>query len=447
MCTFSLTLKNKEKMPAPTVEKTFEHRDAARILDMAGPSGPPPHASFAAVNGKIKAAHQSASFLGHTRSIRTTQESATPTEAFASSEQFSTFVLPKLEGSLEEVLLEVFYTYKHTTGSTKATRQHPSYSLIDRCEVFLDGSNTASEIVSSDSMMLEYIFAENADDKVIRSHEYGFSNEINGRVRSGDLVAEANLATSTSVSVKRTFPLRTCLRHARLSTAFIANDIKIKIFWSGVPAVTVEAGTGVSSTLVDANLICIESQYDTDTSAQISKLYNSSQGVHYNTIARSESEHTQPSGATGSEQTTVLNQHTSYCAAACVYWKDSSIGLTVGSTTNSMKFFPMNDVHGSGLDDGSLWIEDEANKQVVRKSDIAFHKTHTYGHCNFEGQRSGFDGFIFIPHSFDVQGAIEHGNRSGGMAYSDAGRWKFIYERATAHNATTSQTLVYVTFC
>jgi hypothetical protein len=432
-------------MPA-VIEKLYSHRDAVKILEHAAPTGPPPHAAFAVANGRVKPVHQTTQFMGHLRTIRVTQESATPTSAFASSEQFSVFVLPKVEGSLDEMLFEVSYTYKHTTGSSKVTRQHPSYSLIDRVEVFLDGGNTASEIISGETMALEWIFVDPVVDKEITSHEYGYTNEINGRVRSADLIAEATLASATSVSVKRTFPLRTCLSHARLSTAFIDNEIKIRVYWSGVAPVSVENGTGVSGTLVDANLICTESMFDSDTSATIAKLYGSSAGVHIDTIARSESEHTQPSGATGSEQTETLNQHTSYCAAAVVFWRDSSIGLTVGSTANTMRVFPHTVVHGSSLDNGTYLLEDEQNKQVIRRDTHAYHKAYGYNHCNFQGQRSGYTGFVWIPHSFDVQSALQHGARTGGLAYSDQGRWKFIYERSTAHNSSTTQTLVYTSF-
>lgn len=435
-------------MPQATVEKTYAHRDAAKILEHAGPTSAPVHGTFAVSNGKVKPIHQAESIFGHPRTIRVVQENATPTSAFSSSEQFSTFILPSTEGPIEQLLLEIDFKVRHGTGSAKHVAVHPTYSLIDRIEVFLQNNNTADEIVSGEAMAIRRLFTTPDGERRLDGHEYGYGNSETGQERDDDLPAAVSLNSATDKTYKRTIELKCCLSHARLATAFLRSDIKIKVYWSGtVPATFASGTTGTEATLIGCDMLVVESQFDSNTAAEMSRLYNSSQGVHYGTIATTESEHVQSSGASGSEVVETLNQHTSYAAAALVYWRDTAVGASLTNLPSTgYKPFPFNVIH-TGIDDTKVELEDENNRAVVQQQTALYQRVHPYMHCNFQGNRSDHLGFVWIPHSFDTQGAIALGQRTGGVAYSDAGKWKFKYQRGTAHNNVSTQTLVYTSFC
>jgi hypothetical protein len=440
-------------MPTPSVERIYQHRDAGKILASAAATGPPIHASFAAVNGKIRPAHQASQTHGHPRTVRVIAESALPTQPFSSSEQHVLFQLPALEGALEDCILDVEFTVRHTTGSNRKFRMHPAYSIIDRVEVFFEG-NTAEETVSGEAQMLEYIYSVPNEQKVATAHDIGFATDetgngranIDGRIRSDDLLDEVDLATGTDRTQKFRIPLKTCLSHSRICTAFLNQPVRIKVYFSGtLPCTFKSTATGTSATLSKCDLLCVESCFDSDTLASISKLYQSSTGVTVATIARSESEHVIPAGSAGTEQTTVLNQHTSYCAGACAYWIDSAKGLTVDSDANAMKVFPFNGLTVSN--NAAYRIEDEMGKDILQKVDHEEQRNINFSHCNFPLAAIDYrDQYVFLPHSYDLQGSLEHGLRQGGLAYNADGRWKFVLNRGTSHNVATL-TFKYITFC
>jgi hypothetical protein len=446
------------QMPG-TVEHVNQHREAAKFFDIAGASHPPPHTSFVAANNKIRPAHQGVSINGHPRSILVTQEGAVPAGAFSSSENFSDYILPSVS-AIEELLLRVKFSFQYTDSdaTNNAARLHQSYAMIDRCEIHLTNSSTADLVITGEEMFLQYLFSIDQREKSIDSHEHGFDNDINGELKESDLVAEiSDLAKATSKVVERTFALRTQLDQARLATKYLTNQVRIRIYWSAEPPVTIakaDNSSTVSATasLQQADLIVVHSEVDHETDVEIGKLYSSSQGVHYGCWATTKSEKTQASGTTGSEVQETLPQHVSAGNfALLVYWTDtaSTQGFNVGSggATEKMTNFPHNVLKGNNLADGSIELEDPNNKNIYRKETFAYHQVQSFKHTGFAGERSGYDGFIWLPMSYSVQDALAHGARTGSLAFDDGGRTRLRYIRSTAHNNTATQTLHIMSWC
>eukprot|EP00935_MAST-01C_sp_MAST-1C-sp1_P000553 g553.t1 len=436
-----------------TAEYHNHHRELTRYIEHAGATHPPPHLSFISRNGRVHPAHQGMRIAGHPKSILVSMENATPAAAFQSSENHSDFILPSC-GPIEQILLKVEAKFRYTDGDTtnNTCRLHPSFSMIDRVQIYLNNNaSTADIVVDSDEMFLQYCFTDPPREKAENSSEYGFSDEVNGRIRDDDLAAAFTLAKDTDSSFTRTFALKTPLDMCRLATKHLRNDVRVRIYWSGTPPVTISndnsgAAVNATATLIDAELIVQHSETDSGVDSDLNKLYNSPVGISWGTYATSRSEHVQASGATGSEVTETLPQHTSAGTfASLLFWTDTaaSVGVAVGSGSQLRRLtaFPYNVVH-TGLDDGSVEIEDNANKNVVRKESFKYHRQESYNHCGFpHGVRSDYTGFVFLPFCYSVNDALAHGIRSGSIAFDDNGRFKLKYNRATAHNSTSTQTL------
>jgi hypothetical protein len=324
--------------------------------------------------------------------------------------------------------------------------------MVDRVQIYLNNNaSTADIVVDSDEMFLQYLFTDPPREKAENSSEYGFSDEVNGRIRDDDLAAAFTLAKDTDHSFTRTFALKTPLDMCRLATKHLRNDVRVRIYWSGTPPVTISndnsgGAVNATATLIDAELIVQHSETDSGVDSDLNKLYNSPVGISWGCYATSRSEHVQSSGAVGSEVTETLPQHTSAGTfASLLYWTDTaaSVGVAVGSGSQLRRLtaFPYNVVH-TGLDDGSVELEDNANKNVVRKETFKYHRQESFNHCGFpHGVRSDYTGFVFLPFCYSVNDALAHGIRSGSIAYDDNGRFKLKYNRATAHNSTSTQTL------
>jgi hypothetical protein len=441
-------------MPS-TVDLVNGHREFRKWLEHAFPTNPPPHLSFVSSRGKVKPAHQAVSYHGTPKSVLVSQESATPSHAYQSSENFSDFLLPAV-GPIEEILLRLSFRFRYSdSDSTNNTcRIKPSLpGFIDRLQIYLNNSSTADLVITAEDMMTNYIFTAGAKEKQENSETFGFDNDINGEVKSSDLSAAFTLAKDTdSATFERTFALRTPLANCRIAPRHCRNDIKIRIYYATTAPVTVSnddssGSVDATATLVNSELVVQYSEVDQSTDESLRKLYASPNGITWNTWATTRSEHPMPSGATGTVHTETLPQHTSAGTFAnLLYITDtaSTVGLDVGG--RKMTSYPFNVVHAD-MDDGQNEIEDPNNRNLVRLDSIEFKRQHIYPQCNFHGPRSGYTGLIWIPYAFDVHSAIGHGVRSGSIAYDDGGKFKLKITRSTGMHNKTTQTLNLVSYC
>jgi hypothetical protein len=55
--------------------------------------------------------------------------------------------------------------------------------MIDRVQIYLNNNaSTADIVVDSDEMFLQYCFTDPPREKAENSSEYGYSDEVNGRI-------------------------------------------------------------------------------------------------------------------------------------------------------------------------------------------------------------------------------------------------------------------------
>jgi hypothetical protein len=417
------------------LSRHYAHRDA--ILEACPPNQILPSMNLmkevSASRGTIiRPVHQAYSTLAQYHTTTAQMETPLVPGIFDSPSTFIDFILPRVEGVIENVFLNV--TVQTTLSGDDNITYAPHLLFFDRIEL-LTGSSVPDEIISTKEQFALWHSNSDRDDRLREGPSHGFGNRKTAAAAGGEHAYmdtggdkdRPRYATSSSVhNHSFSIPLPCFLQYGvKIAPSLLSEEIRFRLYFRPKDSLVSTAGSATLSSLTLQNLDATIVHHDVPRSVkdQLARQYSSHHGVTYRVQTQVRSDHNFNAVGDGVEQSQLLQSHQGYCAGLLCWWSDDSARDQPDTPYPLDTFLPE-----------SIQLKDNQQREILQTNTCKSMNTHLYPYNGFLGTRDfgDNDGWLWVPFAANMGAALKNGVHTGGTLIDERDQLFFTGNSTTA---------------
>jgi hypothetical protein len=381
-------------------------------------------------NTIVRPVAQQYSTYAQTHYTHAQPQNAVSSTLFDSPSSFVDIAIPRVEGAVEAVYLNV--TCTATLSAANTAQFAPSLLFFDRIEVHT-GSSVSDQTITMPEELATWMSGSDREDRINEGASHGFGARNTAAGAGGDrLYMNAGTAhdrpqSASAATHAHSFSVKCpCFLDygVKLFPALLSEDVTLRCYFKPKSSLVLLGGGTLSSLSLDKfDATVVHHDVPRSVKQQMAQAYQSSTGITYRVMSQVRSDHSFTSIGNGTEYSQILQSHAGFCSGLLVWWSDDSLRDQPATP------FPMDCVLPTSIE-----YKDEQQRQVLPVLQTRDLCAHFHQYTGWKGTRDfpQDEGFLWIPFAAHMASAQTDGVCTGGTFVDDRDMLHFVGSAKTA---------------